>query len=233
MANSHCLFCLQDLDEVVNDDGSQILLTSDVISSLRTPLHPPDLPSVTTHESCALCKNCYQVVYDIQLIRYYELVYQYPCTLCTDKFKQEKILAAHMVMKHELPGEKTLSCPRCAKKFNQQFNLDRHLANHEVVAGKEILFCDVCDTPCLNLDLLKRHVRTHDAKKYQPPNPYKCEGCDVTFITSGGLYTHERTIHMIGTPFFCKLCHRRFKEEAELLNHATVCSRQRIREPRV
>ena len=127
------------------------------------------------------------------------------CTLCEQKFLNERYLTAHVLMRHEKwnlehKGHNSSALKRCG-----QYQLPRVPFS-----------CSHCDYICAQSTNLKKHERIHNGEK-----PYSCSQCDKKFSDRSALNIHKRN-HAGYKPFCCSQCYYKGSTSAELKEHKRI-----------
>lgn len=140
------------------------------------------------------------------------------CKHCLKIFPSIWPLAKHFKI-HET--NKKLKCDFCDRTFNYFQNLKSHLRQH---TDEHPFKCDFedCKDSFKHRASLVNHIRNHKGLR-----PYKCEFCPNKFTLLSTLKNHFLRRHSNEKSFKCTVCKKGFKDEINLLAHATVHSNER------
>ena len=91
---------------------------------------------------------------------------KYWCESCNKEYKNEFVLAKHMLtaihkraVKRILHGPETYRCEKCDTSFTNNKGLTQHLKTKRPLAPKVDLFCSVCDKTYKNKKCWKQHLK--------------------------------------------------------------------------
>ena len=156
------------------------------------------------------------------------------CEIC-DEVVQKKTAYDLHVMDHE--GIEPETCDVCFRRFPTK----AAMANHKRIHAKEKVFeCRTCDEKFKRLVTLKKHAKyahgisthckvlpiydeRHNKKANGAANgevskPFKCDECNMVFITNGTFLTHQQT-HKPNKLFKCEDCNLSFAKSYTLQVH--------------
>lgn len=157
------------------------------------------------------CKRCDFASQDVSIFathrrKHLELDKKFVCTVCTRRFKTEKLLDEH---KNKHP--EVLLCEECGFSTSQQGALMNHKKKHEGGGHK----CEICG----NIFLLKSDLLSH-AMKHTSYRPYKCKLCPATYKAKSGLSYHKESYHRQGnTDVICESCGKTYPCKTLLKHH--------------
>lgn len=166
------------------------------------------------------------------------------CFCCDEEFKNQTDRINHLRKDHIIK-----KCKHCLKIFPSIWPLVRHFKMHETNKKPT---CNVCNRTFNYLHNLKSHLRQHteehpfkcdfedckDSFKHRASlvnhirnhkglRPYKCEFCPNKFTLLSTLKNHFLRRHSNEKSFKCTVCKKGFRDEINLLAHATVHSNER------
>ncbi|KAJ8667999.1 hypothetical protein QAD02_009662 [Eretmocerus hayati] len=130
------------------------------------------------------------------------------CSICSDRFKNNRNLNDHMLRKHG--GERSHSCDCCGKCFAVKQDLKTHMRVH---SNDNLFSCELCHRKFRRKSSLRLHIRIHTGEK-----PYPCEICGKGF-TCASVRNKHIEIHTDEKTFGCRFCRRYFKHQSRLNKH--------------
>lgn len=143
------------------------------------------------------------------------------CKTCLMIFPSIWPLVKHFKI-HET--KKKIKCDFCDRTFNYLHNLKSHLRQH---TDEQPFKCDFenCNLTFKHKASLVNHIRNHTGIR-----PYSCEFCPNKFALISTLKNHFLRMHSNERSFVCTVCKKSFKDEINLVAHATVHSNERKHE---
>lgn len=160
---------------------------------------------------------------------------QHICTVCSETFPDEKVLANHLIIHTTKALFKCSSCglgfktsdvlkahsnvhrsrvacshPGCSRVFLSKSLLERHMKVH---TGERPYQCNTCGKQFRRMDTLKIHFKVHPAEK-----PYSCSYCENSFDSKIDLNDHMLN-HTGDMPCQCNTCGKQFRGVDKLNVH--------------
>ncbi|ODM89570.1 putative zinc finger protein [Orchesella cincta] len=203
---------------------------------------------------CPKCEKCFAAKKTLTVhkkVHSQERPHQ--CTLCEKNYKYKNNLSNHVKAAHST-GAKSFLCqePQCSfssyilsglrshvRKVHQGKTYTRKAADCLICgktlttkAGRDLhimavhtnerpFSCTICGRAFSNKTHLKRHFETHSGLK-----PYKCTKCSSSFATQGGLYNHDKVVHVKARIHPCSFCDKKFittgDRNAHLATHLRI-----------
>ncbi|KOB77319.1 Uncharacterized protein OBRU01_03300 [Operophtera brumata] len=123
----------------------------------------------------------------------------------------------HRIVKNN--SDNTLICEICGNSYKSPTMLKTHLKSHTEAQ------CSLCQK-VLKSSNLKTHLRKHT----KPTNVYsvfKCNECDYKTGNKEDLKSHMYKTHMKIRPFICKICHKAFYSNKNLIEHCSTHNRDK------
>ena len=133
------------------------------------------------------------------------------CNACGRAFGDKRELVSHNIAIHE---EKNLPCSYCDKLYPSEKHRERH---ERLVHATELAYqCDECPQSYKHPSSLHKHKlsvhRGEEGKKF------KCDQCDMAFITNGKL-THHKRSHTGEKHYACPYCGMGFIDPSAMSRH--------------
>lgn len=128
----------------------------------------------------------------------------FTCTICNDKFKNEKYLKCHMDRMHKY---KCTFAGGCNGAFRTQSILKIHMDSHKKAIKKHV--CERCGQNYALASSLYNHIQSHKT--------VKCIPCNRRLFSETELDYHNH-VHIFQT-FTCDICQRTFEKLSDLRNH--------------
>lgn len=131
------------------------------------------------------------------------------CRICKDRFPSRQELRQHLLT-HKQKKDSFL-CSLCGLSFQSSTEYSEHKKSHP----SQTFMCDICGKSFHKMFLLNVHRRTHTGE-----TPYKCDLCDMAFISNGKLRLHKIKNHdPDGKRYQCELCGMRFMTVSLFTKH--------------
>lgn len=174
--------------------------------------------------SCYLCNVQFYTILELkghtQSMHSDTIQQEHLCDLCGSKFKEKKVLNAHVKYVHS--ESRPERCSYCDKCFKTKSQLKNHLVTHKSISDLN-LSCEVCGRGFLRKATLKEHVRRH-RKEFA----IFCTVCSKGFYRQYDLEEHMR-VHTGDKPFACKLCGFKCALSCNLVKHMKVHQKQGLK----
>ncbi|KAH9519641.1 hypothetical protein Btru_003230 [Bulinus truncatus] len=119
--------------------------------------------------------------------RHAEPSYEFLCTLCPKKFKQQHCLQSHLRQHAALNRGEKFACPKCPKTFSTRMHLAGHVRVHLTYKMHK---CPICGKLCRQKFNLKIHMRIHYDQKL-----FHCDICNQGFNYKVSLVNHQKSKH--------------------------------------
>jgi DNA-directed RNA polymerase subunit RPC12/RpoP len=114
-------------------------------------------------------------------------------------------------------------CIKCEKVFNSRYYLQKHeYAVHTEINPEEYYECDNCIYRAKTKSLMRSHqINNHSFSTSKPTVTFQCKFCGRICLSTGALYSHERTHRNLAIEEYlkCPHCEKAFKEKRLLKNH--------------
>ena len=138
-----------------------------------------------------------------------EVVSEFPCNSCPEKFDSKLALQRHKKTSHR--KRQQFRCEDCESVFTSNQTLKAHVQSvHEGI--KKV--CSLCLKPVFDLT---RHIR--DQHKNGDKRDYTCDICSVGFRTNFSLQRHKENVHLKLKAWSCDLCDKSFGEKRDMTRH--------------
>ncbi|KAJ8311660.1 hypothetical protein KUTeg_011015 [Tegillarca granosa] len=131
------------------------------------------------------------------------------CRICKARFPSRQELRQHLLTHKE--KKDSFHCSLCGQSFPTSEECSEHKKSHP----SQTFMCDICGKSFHKMFLLNIHRRTHTGE-----TPYKCDSCDMAFISNGKLRLHKIKKHdPDGKRYQCELCGMRFMTVSHFNKH--------------
>ena len=138
-----------------------------------------------------------------------EVVSDFPCNSCPEKFDSKLALQRHKKTSHR--KRQQFKCEDCESVFTSNQTLKAHVQSvHEGI--KKV--CSLCLKPVFDLT---RHIR--DQHKNGDKREYHCDICSGGFRTNFALQRHKENVHLKLKAWSCDLCDKSFGEKRDMTRH--------------
>ena len=129
---------------------------------------------------------------------------EFKCEKCEKFFSSRK-----KYYKHNKTHEVT-PCEYCGKKFFNAYQLDIHTKRHN---GEKPYQCDECEESFQRKGELMKH-------KFDHKNPVEpCSLCGMSFSKFSSRLVKQKSAHVCGPKFNCKVCGKEFSQSSSLNQH--------------
>ena len=138
-----------------------------------------------------------------------EVVSDFPCNSCSERFESKATLQRHKKTSHR--KRQQYKCEDCESVFTSNQTLKAHVQSvHEGI--KKV--CSICLKPVFDLT---RHIR--DQHKNGDKREYHCDICSGGFRTNFSLQRHKENVHLKLKAWSCDLCDKSFGEKRDMNRH--------------
>ncbi|XP_055638470.1 zinc finger and SCAN domain-containing protein 2-like [Toxorhynchites rutilus septentrionalis] len=135
------------------------------------------------------------------------------CTICSQVFKFNKELLAHIEAEHADSGLEFHQCLNCIEKFTSEAELLKH--DYNTHQGKQPQYsCSFCGRVFSERLGLRGHENIHRGIK-----EYHCKDCNKDFTYKSTYKRHMKVVHTDTKQFTCEYCHKSFKRKPTLKVH--------------
>ena len=149
--------------------------------------------------------------------------------MCPKKFVSERSVVLHTERIHRGGDSKKHKCDDCPKSFDLHLKLRKHsIMKHNKkiarISGRKEIVCKLCYISFTFKGNMNKHIaHTHKTIEEQlalkmdtvdvSASTFKCEPCDVKFLTQNVMNYHKRYRHKESSEkrIYCKLCHLKYK----------------------
>ncbi|KAK6766374.1 hypothetical protein RB195_025964 [Necator americanus] len=148
-----------------------------------------------------------------QLKRPYKKKISPQCPFCDKRFRNEYSLKKHFVKKHsELVEFK--QCTRCYKCVKDGEEMENHLCELTFVCFE----CTPIRNLCSDVRLLNHRKKFHRGAN----SGFKCNLCNLKFLTPRKLRKHKKMSHVFTKTFQCHFCEEIFISEVAVMTHERI-----------
>lgn len=156
----------------------------------------------TTHEGCS-CHTCGDIFSEscLEQQHHLTLTQPYECVGCDKKFSYNEDFRAHYMAEHKTLYFKSEQENELKYSDNQQY------------------LCEYCAKTYVAMRPLRQHYAIH----HLGLRPYKCDTCELSFVSKTGLKLHK-IAHTGERPYSCKYCNKSFTQ----LSYVKVHTRKHI-----
>ncbi|XP_073842913.1 uncharacterized protein [Musca autumnalis] len=153
-----------------------------------------------------------------------EIRYEHECEICGRRYRESRILRAHIKNMHPSYLDFKYICEICNQKFTTPTGLNHHsLRMHRGDHSIQTRFehkCEICHSSYLNKTSLRKHLREKHHSSID--TEYICEICNQKFTKQKGLNKHYYWMHretQLPTKHKCEICGRYYGESKVLQAH--------------
>lgn len=170
---------------------------------------------------CPLCNKGFVAINSYRNhIRKHDPPGGFQCRYCEDRFCLESSLKQHYSEQHT-----TIVCRLCTETsggapngaiatFNDADEYRNHIRDKHNGLDRRLLECEKCGATYKTLEPYRRHLQTACGTI----KPYKCEQCQMTFMTKYNLKHHQDS-HSGERKYCCSFCGKNFTQKGRLMEH--------------
>lgn len=164
---------------------------------------------------CPICDKAFVAINSYKNhIRKHDPPGGFECRYCDERFCTEPSLKQHCAEQHM-----TIACRLCKDNaalatFNDENEYRKHIRDKHNGLDRQLLQCEKCGATYKTLEPYRRHLQTACGTI----KPYKCEQCQMTFMTKYNLKHHQDS-HNGERKYCCSYCGKNFTQKGRLIEH--------------